>query len=195
MSVAQQTSNSNTTSLQPQAQDGPHNPGSRALAVLRIATGLIFLWAFLDKLFGFNYATPPTRSWIDGGSPTSGFLSHVQVGPFQNGFQDLAGQGWADWIFMLGLAFIGLAVTSGIALRAAAISGTIMMALMWIAEWPPAKFTSEGLASGSTNPFLDYHLIYALILIVLAACAAGNTWGLGARWADTPLVNRRRWLR
>ena len=30
---------------------------ARALAVLRIATGFVFLWAFLDKTFGLGYAT------------------------------------------------------------------------------------------------------------------------------------------
>ena len=39
----------------------------RALAVLRILYGLTFLWAFIDKVFGFGYATPSGKGWIDGG--------------------------------------------------------------------------------------------------------------------------------
>ena len=31
---------------------------AKALAVLRISTGFVFLWAFLDKTFGLGYATP-----------------------------------------------------------------------------------------------------------------------------------------
>ena len=46
----------------------------RALAVLRIAFGLEFLWAFVDKVFGFGYATPSGKGWIDRGDPTAGFL-------------------------------------------------------------------------------------------------------------------------
>jgi len=42
---------------------------ARALAVLRITTGFVFLWAFLDKTFGFGYATPSAKAWIHGGSP------------------------------------------------------------------------------------------------------------------------------
>ena len=34
--------------------------------------GFEFLWAFLDKTFGFGYATPAERAWINGGSPTKG---------------------------------------------------------------------------------------------------------------------------
>jgi CPA2 family monovalent cation:H+ antiporter-2 len=37
--------------------------------------GFVFLWAFLDKTFGFGYATASGKGWIDGGSPTEGFLA------------------------------------------------------------------------------------------------------------------------
>src|SRR5690242_5997576 len=93
---------------------------ARALAVLRISTGLVFLWAFLDKTFGFGYATPAERAWVNGGSPTKGFLSNVEAGPLQGFFRDIAGAPWADWAFMLGLLGIGLALVLGIGLRIAA---------------------------------------------------------------------------
>lgn len=109
-------------------------------------------------------------------------------------FHDWAGQGWADWLFMLGLLGIGLALIAGIGLRVAALAGTLMMAFMWIAEWPPAKHLSDGSASMSTNPFADYHLIYAVVLIALAAAGAGTVWGLGKVWARLPFVSRNRWL-
>jgi len=40
---------------------------------------------------------------------------------------------------------------------------------------------------------VHYHLIHAIVLIVLAATHAGNTWGMGKVWARLPFVNRRRW--
>src|ERR1044072_1320309 len=46
-----------------------------SFASLRLLTGFAFLWAFLDKTFGLGYATPSGKGWIDGGSPTKGFLS------------------------------------------------------------------------------------------------------------------------
>lgn len=164
----------------------------KAIAVLRIATGLIFLWAFLDKAFGLGYSTNSTQAWVNGGSPTKGFLSHVAVGPFAGALRSWAGSGWADWLFMLGLLGIGVAVIVGAGLRVAAGTGTLMMLLMWVAEWPLARFTEAGQASGSTNPIIDYHLIYALVLIVLATVYAGNTWGFGRRWAEA--VRHNRWL-
>ncbi|GAA3463769.1 thiosulfate dehydrogenase [quinone] large subunit [Saccharothrix longispora] len=169
--------------------------GAGALAVLRVATGAVFLWAFLDKLFGLGYATKSASAWINGGSPTKGFLSRVAVGPFESTFHAIAGARWADWLFMLGLLAIGLAVTAGIALRPAAAAGTLMMLLMWAAEWPLARFTSAGEPSMSTNPLIDYHVVYALALIAVALTTAGATRGLAHWWATLPAVRDHTWLR
>jgi thiosulfate dehydrogenase [quinone] large subunit len=167
----------------------------RFVAVVRIATGLVFLWAFLDKLFGFGYATPGERAWINGGSPTKGFLGNIDHGPLAETFRSMAGAAWADWLFMLGLAGIGLALVLGIGLRIAAISGTVMMLLMWAAEWPLDRFTDAGEPTMSTNPVLDYHILYALVLIWLAIIAADATWGLGKQWANLGFVRKNPWLR
>jgi thiosulfate dehydrogenase (quinone) large subunit len=167
---------------------------ARFLAVFRVVLGFEFLWAFLDKTFGLGYATPAARAWINGGSPTKGFLSRVAVGPLEGTFHAIAGAAWADWLFMAGLLGIGIALILGIGLRAAAVSGTVMMVLMWAAEWPLAKFTSAGEPTMSTNPIVDYHIIYALVLIALALTYAGRTWGLGKLWARLPFVRRHRWL-
>ncbi|QRP42900.1 DoxX family membrane protein [Amycolatopsis sp. FDAARGOS 1241] len=167
--------------------------GGRALALLRIAMGLVFLWAFADKLFGLGYSTTAAGAWIRGGSPTRGFLGTVEVGPLASTFHAWAGAWWADWLFMAGLLGIGLALVTGVALRIAATTGTVVLLLMWAAEWPPARFTSVGEATHSTHPIIDYHVIYALVLIALAATLAGDTWGLGRRWAT--VTGDRAWLR
>jgi thiosulfate dehydrogenase [quinone] large subunit len=167
---------------------------ARFLAVVRIAVGFEFLWAFVDKTFGLGYATPAARAWINGGSPTKGFLSRVAVGPFESLFHSWAGAAWADWLFMVGLLGIGIALILGIGLRIAAVSGTLMLLLMWAAEWPLARFTSAGEPSMSTNPIVDYHIIYALAMVAVALTYAGNTWGLGRLWARLPFVRRNPWL-
>ncbi|MEU3598534.1 hypothetical protein ABZ714_07340 [Streptomyces sp. NPDC006798] len=162
---------------------------------VRLLIGFVFLWAFLDKAFGLGYATPSGKGWIEGGSPTAGFLGHVAVGPMESTFHSWAGDSWADWLFMLGLLGIGLALAAGVALRFAAVAGTVMMALMWIAEWPPARHLSDGSPSMSTNPFADYHLVYAAVLITLAAVSAGDALGLGRSWARLSTVRAHPWLR
>jgi thiosulfate dehydrogenase (quinone) large subunit len=166
----------------------------KVTAVLRIATGLLFLWAFLDKTFGFGYATGSANAWVNGGSPTKGFLSRVDVGPFSETLRGWAGGWLTDWLFMLGLLGVGVAVTLGIGLRISAIAGSVMMLMMWVAEWPLDRFNEAGQATMSTNPIIDYHLVYALVLIALAVYYAGNTWGLGRKWADLDLVRKNHWL-
>jgi thiosulfate dehydrogenase (quinone) large subunit len=190
------TSVSHSTTLDgsPAIGETSGRAGARWMAVLRMATGFIFLWAFLDKLFGLGYSTPSSGAWIHGGSPTKGFLSHVAVGPFQSLFHSIAGTWWADLLFMLGLGGVGIAVMLGIGMRIAAWGGALLMMLMWVAEWPMARFDATGAATGSSNPFVDYHIIYALTLIVLMFYGAGRVWGLGKLWAQIPLVQRYRWL-
>jgi len=166
---------------------------TKALAVLRIATGFIFLWAFLDKTFGLHYATASSKAWIHGGSPTNGFLKSVAVGPFQSVFHSMAGTWWANWLFMLAMLGVGVAIIAGVAVRAAAVAGILVLTMMWFAEFPLAQHTSAGAPSASSNPLVDYHYLYAVVLIVLAVTYSGTTWGLGRVWARLPFIHSHRW--
>lgn len=150
---------------------------------LRLALGWIFLWAFLDKVFGWGFATARDAAWINGGSPTEGFLTHATTGPFAGFYRSFAGAVWADVLFMLGLAAIGVALLAGIAVRIAAVAGALMLVMMWTAVLPPPN-----------NPFMDDHLVYAGLLVGLAMAGAGNTLGLGRYWTQTTLVRRWPWL-
>jgi thiosulfate dehydrogenase [quinone] large subunit len=162
--------------------------GRRTLAVLRIATGFIFLWAFVDKTFGLGYSTPVARSWLNGGAPSQGFLkSPAVVGPFKPFFAAIASP-TTDILFMLGMLAVGLAVILGIGLRISAIAGTIILLFMYLAEW------SFGANAASTNPLVDYHIIFALALIVVAVLSAGDAWGLGRSWKKLSVVQNHRWL-
>jgi len=166
----------------------------KALAVLRIGFGLTFLWAFLDKLLALGFHTGYGQdgtldrfgpaAWIHGGSPTEGFLKFGADGPFKGFYNSIGGAAWADWLFMLGLAGIGLALTLGFGLRLAAASGTLLYVLMWTVVLPPEN-----------NPVLDDHLLGAASLVVLGLTLSGDTWGIGKVWASTRLVRRYRFLR
>ncbi|WP_375155181.1 hypothetical protein [Micromonospora sp. 4G55] len=144
----------------------------------------IFLWAFLDKAFGLGHETEAKNAWINGGSPTKGFLTFGAAGPFMGIYQDIAGATWADWLFMAGLAGIGVALLLGIGMRLAATTGALLMVLMWTAVLPPEN-----------NLFMDDHLIYAAVLAGLALVGAGNTLGLGGVWANLPVVRKYGWLK
>jgi thiosulfate dehydrogenase [quinone] large subunit len=151
-------------------------------AGLRLALGWVFLWAFLDKLFGLGHETASKAAWINGGHPTMGFLKSAK-GPFADFYHSFAGSAWADWLFMIGLAGIGIALVLGIGIRIAAGAGALLMVLMWSAVLPPAN-----------NPFMDDHLIYAGVLVALALAGAGATLGFGRAWRKTALVRRFPWL-
>lgn len=148
----------------------------------RVGMGFIFLWAFFDKLFGLGYSTPAAKGWVDGGSPTKGFLSGSK-GPFADFYHNIAGTGFANTMFMIGLAGIGLALLLGIGMRIAAASGALLLTMMYTVVLPP-----------TTNPVIDDHLILAVLLIGLAAIGAGSFLGLGRWWTNTPLVRHLPWL-
>lgn len=151
-------------------------------AATRLSLGWTFLWAFLDKAFGLGHETPSANAWFSGGNPTEGFLSN-SAGPFSGIYQSIAGAGTVNVLFMVGLLAIGVALLLGIAMRPACIAGATMLMLMWTASLPPEN-----------NLFMDDHIIYALVLIGLAAVGAGKTLGLGERWARTAVVQRYSWL-
>jgi thiosulfate dehydrogenase [quinone] large subunit len=151
-------------------------------AVVRLGMAWTFLWPFFDKLIGLNHQTTSAQAWINGGNPTKGFLSG-SVGAFSGIYQGIAGAGIVNVLFMAGLVGIGVALALGIAMKPAAIAGATMLILMWSASLPP-----------SDDLFLDNHIIYALLLVGLAAVGAGKTFGLGKRWEQIELVRQHRWL-
>jgi thiosulfate dehydrogenase [quinone] large subunit len=179
--------------------DAPQSQGRAlrlAAAVARLLLGFTFLWAFFDKTFGLGYTTTSSNAWIHSGSPTFGFLSHVEVGPFQGLFHSLAGNWLVNWLFMLALLGIGVALVAGVALRIMAMAGVVLLVMMWAAEWPLARHNSTGALTGSTSPFVDYHLIYAITLVMIACIAgAGTIVGFGGRWAKNQIVRRHPMLR
>jgi len=166
-----------TPTLRPSAQTPAVN---YVWGIARIALGWVFLWAFIDKLFGFGFATKAAKAWVNGGSPTTGFLKGTADNTFGGFFSGLAGNAFVDWLFMLGLAGIGVALVFGAGVRIAAITGGVLLVLMWAAELPLAN-----------NPFLDEHLIYSIVLVGLALANAGATLGLGT----LPIVRRTAWLK
>jgi thiosulfate dehydrogenase (quinone) large subunit len=164
-------------------------------AGIRLSIGWVFLWAFLDKAFALGHETgvdPKTgvtdylgpAAWIHGGSPTQGFLGNAVKGPLADFYSNLAGNVVVDWLFMVGLLGIGLALMLGIGMRIAAVSGALMLVMMWSAVLPPAN-----------NLFMDDHLVYALVLILLTLIGAGRTGGFGKAWESIPIVRDHAFLK
>jgi thiosulfate dehydrogenase [quinone] large subunit len=201
MSTLHQHADVGTTTTAAHTQDAlvTSDPARKALAVLRIGFGLTFLWAFFDKLLALGYSTGAVTNaagaktgidffskdaWIHGGNPTLGFLKFGASGPFKGFYNSIAGEAWVNWAFMLGLLFIGLTLTFGIAIRIGAVAGFVMYLMMWsVALWP------------ANNPLIDDHILGAISMAVLGLTLAGDTWGLGKVWSRQHLVADRPVLR
>ncbi len=150
-------------------------PARVVLGLLRLAVGFVFLWSFLDKTFGLHYSTGPSRAWINGGTPAQSYLTGATTGkPLASFFESLAVPAM-DWLFMMGLLGIGVALVLGIGTRLAAVAGVVMLGFMYAAVAPWVW--------GSLNPVVNEHLVYALVLIVaIPLTSAGDTLGLGSWW-------------
>ncbi|MEK7553601.1 MAG: hypothetical protein AAB504_02880 [Patescibacteria group bacterium] len=159
--------------------------GKYIWGLLRMGIGWIFFWAFIDKVFGLGFATATGKGWIDGVSPTFGFLKFATIGPFKEFYQGLAGNPIVDWLFMMGCLGIGLAFLFGIGMKIATCSGVLMYIFMYTAgSIPPVH-----------NPFLDEHIMFPLLMIGLMKIGADRWLGLGEWWSNTALVQKFRILK
>ncbi len=144
-------------------------PALYLLATVRILIGFEFLWAFVDKAFGLGRNTPAEEAWTAGGSPTYGYLSAERA--LQDLFQPLAGVWIVDWLFMIGLLAVGIGLMAGIAMRASAVAGSLMLLFMWLAAFPIA-----------TNPFVNYNLTNALVVLALFFLVGHMRLSLAGPW-------------
>ena len=150
------------------------------ISITRFVMAAQFLWAFFDKLLGLGYTTTPDKAWIRGGSPTAGFLGKSAAGPLQVIYNAIGGKGLTNWLFMLALLLIGMALLLGIGMKIGTISGSVLMFLMWTAVLPKPGNILQ----------IDDHIVNILVLLILLFLKAGQVAGLGRWWANTKLVKR-----
>ena len=175
--------------------------GSRAgwifLSITRIVLGFTFLWAFLDKLIGLGWSTCKgddgiavmcERAWLSGGRITEGYLG-ASSGPLADFFATLGTWAWTDWVFMIGLLGVGLALMLGIGTRVGMISAAAMLTMMFLAHGFPF------VGGNATNPIIDSHVIQAVAVIAVVQMELTRQQiGLGTWWRKLPIVQKNRWL-
>ena len=184
-------------------------------AAARISIGFVFLWAFLDKNFGWQYTTPG-RSGLDVRHrrrqphvrvPDVRYQPRRPLAGFFNSLGESAGVAsaegapvlypgsWVNWAFMLALLGIGISLMIGFMVRIGSIGGVALLLAMWLAEAPWANTIDPETGQGSfNNPFMDDHIIYAIVLVMLMLFTAERTFGVGKWWQSTSLVQRHPWL-
>ncbi len=157
-----------------------------AIGVARILMGFYFFWAFIDKTFGLGFATPAERAWINGGSPTTGFLANATAeSPFAGVFAALAGNVLVDWLFMLGLLGVGVALMLGVGVRIGALAGCAMLLFMYLAEFPLTL-------TGSNNPLIDSHITDMTVMAIVFFGVYSQRLSFAGIWRR--IVGDKTWL-
>lgn len=162
----------------------------RGVALFRIAVGIIFLWAGVEKLVapkpfdagGFlKFGTLGTLGWpFVTGTPAEGTVFN----PTHDFWVSLAGNPGLmtiiNFLVVAGEIGIGVALILGLLTRFAAAMGTLMMLFFFLAAWD------------FSNGIVNQHLTYALASATLAGLGAGRYYGLdGVLAAKVPAGVRR----
>jgi len=88
-----------------------------------------------------------------------------------------------------GHLLIGLSLLFGLLVRVSASFGVLLMLIYWLAhmDWP--------FIENKNNFVIDYHLVYAGVLVLLIVKQAGHVWGLDALVEKLSLFEQRPRLR
>ena len=119
-----------------------------------------------------------------------GFLSHTKTfHDLYAGFTKPAVAPILTFLVSYGHLLIGLSLAVGFMVRVSAAFGIMLMIMYWTAhmDFPFIENTN--------NFLLDYHLVYAGVLVFLIAKSAGHVWGLDGIVERLPLLQRRTALR
>jgi thiosulfate dehydrogenase (quinone) large subunit len=139
--------------------------------LLRLVMGLLFFYAGWVKITA------------EGGWSAAGFLQNA-TGPFAGWFQSLAGSGLVDVLNMWGLAFIGLALILGFAVRTASFFGIVLMLLYYFADF----------VGNTAHGYIDEHIVYSFVFLLFVWGGFGHVWGLDGL-VERRLDHRSDWMR
>ena len=144
----------------------PNSSVEKALILyFRLAMAWTFLYAASHQVF------VPDWSVV-------GFLSHTKT--FHNLFAVFTTPVMApltSFLVAYGHLLIGLSLLTGLLVRVSASFGVLLMILYWMAHmnWPYIENVN--------NFIVDFHLVYAGVLVYLIVKRAGHVFGLDA-WAE-----------
>jgi thiosulfate dehydrogenase (quinone) large subunit len=146
--------------------------GARAIAVVRVATGIIFLFFGEYKIVGPSWAHGGFFGWIQGfvnNGEAVGFYKMFLV-HFVRAHPVVCAEivGWGEFA-------IGLSLVLGLWVRAASVGGAIEMIALALSTW---------YAPGHGMPTWRYfganldHIPLLFLFAIFFASRAGETWGL-----------------
>lgn len=142
------------------------------LFLLRLLMGWTFLFAAIHH-FG-------------DGKFVEGFLSHTKT--FHDVYAPMTAPAVVPILTFLveyGHLLIGLSLISGLLVRVSAPFGIMMMLLYWTAHMDYPFIENQN------NYLIDYHIVYALVLLVLIVKNAGHAFGLDG-WVSKHILGERK---
>jgi len=172
-----------------QVVDRKHQLG---VAVVRVAIGIIFLWAGLEKVIGAGAEGWSAAGFLGnatGGSLGWPFVAAGTEGPFNPTVDFWVGLSTNDSAMSIinvlvpfGQIGIGLSLILGLFTRFGATMGTLMMLFFFVAAWD--------FQFGIVNQ----HLAYAFVTFLLGYLGSGNYYGLDATVGANVGPRLRRWF-
>jgi thiosulfate dehydrogenase (quinone) large subunit len=137
---------------------------------------LTMAWTFLYA--ASHQVLVPTFSVV-------GFLNHTKT--FHDVFVVFTTPTMAPittFLVEYGHLLIGLSLLVGLMVRVSASFGVLLMVIYWFAhmDWPFIENTN--------NFIVDYHVVYAGVLVYLVVKKAGHVWGLDG-WAENLRLMRQ----
>lgn len=146
------------------------------ILALRLSMAWIFLYAASHQVL------------VPGWS-VAGFLKGTKT--FNGLFAPLTGPGIAPVVSFLvswGHLLIGLSLLSGLMVRASATAGIAVMILYWMAHMDFPYISDKN------SLLVDFHIVYALVLLLLIVKRAGHFWGLDGSASKSEVVRGNRLL-
>ena len=163
-----------------------------AVAGLRIAVGIIFLWAGLEKLLGpepfsaagfLQFGTGGTLGWpFVTGTPAEGTVYNPTHDVWVSMSSNESAMSVINILVPWGQIGIGVSLILGLLTRFGAAMGTLMMLMFFVAAWD--------FEFGIVNQ----HLTYAVVTAFIGYIGAGNYIGLDRLFGDNVSPGIRRWL-
>jgi len=145
--------------------------GAKTIAVVRIATGIIFLLFGEYKIAGPEWAHGGFQGWINGflkDGAVVGFYKPILV------HVALAHPVMCAWLVGLGEFAIGLSLVAGLFVRAASVGGAIEMLSLLLSTW---FYPGHGVRVWRYFGANGDHIALLFLFAIFFAARAGEVWG------------------
>lgn len=139
------------------------------IVLLRVSMGWVFLFAAIRQIPNPDFSA---AGFMSGATTFPWFFQLMSTAPFLTVI---------DFVIPWAHLLIGLGLILGFGVRLAAIGGATLMFLYYL---PRLDFPMVG----PQNFIVEYHLVYALVIVYLAAVKAGRVFGLEGWLEQRPSV-------